>query len=407
LFIFRTDIESNDAIIFIHGGAFTLCDSADLLIGEGLLPLFEDKTLSMYSILYDTAPSAKPTNGSLSQPAYQRIHLEVFEAYEKVRATGKNVICIMGDSAGGALVINLMLQIQEQQKQQELKQKRHNISTLCLLSPWIHFTSSKPSHSNNKKYDLIDETWLSKSKYQYLGKELYRKDERYHKELRAIKLTQQFISNGVKVVVFDIDQCIATTHSMGRLKRSNLSKFVDTIRDDFVIFSKVLHKAGMKLAIATHSDELQNNYFNSEATHIIGQELVETFLSITVPEIKQYFKIIVYRDNDPKKAHKKYHMSGIASLYDVSSKDCVLFDDNQGNVNDTEGLFNTYKVNVGEGSRLNPFLLNQINMKPFTSSGGGGSYNSNPNPNDMVSSASSIVNSNPSNNEMADRERKY
>jgi hypothetical protein len=55
--------ERGEAIIYIHGGAFSLCDSSDILIAERLLPLLAlgGNSASMYSILYNTSPQKIPS----------------------------------------------------------------------------------------------------------------------------------------------------------------------------------------------------------------------------------------------------------------------------------------------------------------------------------------------------------
>ena len=89
---------SNDAIIFVHGGAFSLVDSSDLFIYERLVSLYaanEKHTIpTFYAVLYDVSEST----GEL--PKSEKIRNQVMEAYEEVLARGKRVVLLAGDSAG-------------------------------------------------------------------------------------------------------------------------------------------------------------------------------------------------------------------------------------------------------------------------------------------------------------------
>ena len=89
---------SNDAIIFVHGGAFSLVDSSDLFIYERLISLYatNEKRIipSFYAVLYDVSES------SSELPKSEKIRKQVMEAYEEVVARGKRVVLLAGDSAG-------------------------------------------------------------------------------------------------------------------------------------------------------------------------------------------------------------------------------------------------------------------------------------------------------------------
>jgi hypothetical protein len=101
----------------------------------------------------------------------------------------------------------------------------------------------------------------------------------------------------------------------------------------------------------------------------MGDELAAAVLNAAVPEIQQLFKIVAYNprirgNRDPKDAHKKRHIREIAAHYGVSTMECILFDDDEGNVADTEGLFSAYKVDPTEALRLTPALMNAVVLRP-------------------------------------------
>jgi hypothetical protein len=244
------------------------------------------------------------------------------------------------------------------------------IPSLCLLSPWINIPSLNPSYSKNKKYDILHTRFISESKKQYLGKKLNELSIYHSKEILGLKMIDMFKTNNIKVVVFDMDQCIVNMHSRGLLKRKNVDLFIKKIKVDFIIFSKLLSESGIKLAIGTHSDDIEYNILKTKENYIIGKELVEVLLSQTVPDLKNQFKIIAYNpvqhgNRSALNSYKKLHVREISEFYNVSTTECVLFDDDEGNVAHTDGLFNAYKVNVHEGFELNSYLINQIIQKGF------------------------------------------
>ena len=107
-----------------------------------------------------------------------------------------------------------------------------------------------------------------------------------------------------------------------------------------------------------------------QSEYIIGQELVEKLLSTVLPEIKNEFFIFCHnptaqKDVKKENANKKLHMRQTSSFYGVSQNECVLFDDDVGNVLNTDGLFRSYIVNWRKGFILDSYLLYQIQTKKF------------------------------------------
>jgi hypothetical protein len=245
-----------------------------------------------------------------------------------------------------------------------------HIPSLCLLSPWINIPSLNPSYSKNEKFDYLNSRFIANSKDQYLGSKLYELSVYHSKEILGLELIDIFKANNIKVVIFDMDQCIVNMHSRGLLKRKNIDLFLKKIKKDFIIFSTILFEHDIKLAIGTHSDEIEYNALKTEKNYIIGKELVEILLSKTVPDIQNQFKIIAYNpmqhsNKSSLNTYKKLHIRKISEFYNVSTSECLLFDDDQGNIDNTDGIFNAYKVNVNEGFELNSYLINQILQKGF------------------------------------------
>jgi acetyl esterase/lipase len=377
--------DGSDCVIYIHGGGFSCCDSSDLMIAERLLLDIGDNPPLIYSILYDTSESY---SGS-SEGSYIRMQSQVLRAYDDIVSTGKNILCIIGDSAGAALALSVMVQLQRRDRDIESNSettcitehptKMNKVGGLILLSPWLDIFSLKESHFSNAELDILDGTFLSKSARQYLGTEIYDAGRGHSLEIVAMTLAEKLISMGIKVVIFDMDQCMVAMHSMGRLRRDNFLVFVSKTSDDFIIFARALHLAGVKLAVATHSDSAEYNALLRPRTeYIIGEELVEKLLEAVLPEISDYFKIVAYNptvqgDKKAENGHKKKHVREISFFYGVKRSECILFDDDEGNVKDTDNLFKAFAVHRSQGFRLNSVLVNQLKPESFsdiTSSGG-------------------------------------
>jgi len=125
---------------------------------------------------------------------------------------------------------------------------------------------------------------------------------------------------GFKCVAFDMDQCLVTQHSMGRLQRGKqLEDYVASTTADFIAATAALAQDRVKLAVATHSDEaeygLSTNQFGTHKTyveyHIMGSELTETVLAEKVPAYAAQFKIVAYNPGARKHPLRKTTHKGL------------------------------------------------------------------------------------------------
>lgn len=341
-------LSSNDCIVYICGGGFNLCDSADLLLSERLLPLLNEKSSShtppvIYCIHYPTLQNTVDiTNYEIVK---QRINDSFISIMEK---SNKNIIAIVGDSAGGNLVIQLLAQL-----------KTCPPKTI-LISPWLNLFSNANSYIKYQCDDLLDKSWLDRSRDAYLGKTLSTFVDDQFKMYQADLYADNIVRNtNIKVVVFDMDQTMVSTHSRGSLPRVLANSFVDKTSLDFVHFARSLHSRGIKLAVATHSDSKEYNFLKSPDNFIMGDELVKLVLETAVPDIANAFYIIAYNPAIRNDGHlidnqnKRLHIRLISQHYNVKQEDCLLFDDDESNVVNNGGSFKAYQVNWKTGFRLN------------------------------------------------------
>ena len=324
----------NGDVIYIHGGGFSLCDSSDILLSERLIAVLEEKNVrvrSVYSIIYNTLPSG------IQCHAQSCVQSQVMKAFLAIMDTipADFSVAVVGDSAGANLALGLMFALQKTTFDfSRLK--------LCLISPWLDLFTQSVSYELNKQNDIVDQSWLLRSRRSYLDLEidtlLSTSLTDYNLKRSAKHFAKILNSNGIEVVVFDMDNCLVNAHSMGRLRRDRLSSFLDSVTPDFVCAAVELHRCGIKLAIATHSDSAEyGTFFRSPDTHIMGEELVNAVLSNTLPSIMETFKVVAYnptvrRNGRPEDQNKRKHMREIARHYGVDTRRCILFDDDINNV---------------------------------------------------------------------------
>ena len=346
---------SNDCIIYINGGGFSLCDSADLLLSECLLPLIHERQSVPLPIIYCIHyPTLKSTNDITN---YDIVKKQIYESYNNIiNKSNKKIICIMGDSAGGNLVLQLSSQI------------KSSPPKVVLISPWLNLFSQADSYNRYRDDDMLEPSWLDRSRDAYLGKKQSALIQKEYQRYQADLLADSIVKNtNIKAVVFDMDLTIVTKHSRGCLPRILLKSFINNTSNDFIYFARSLHRRGIKLAIATHSDSYEYNFIKSEDNFIIGDELVRAILESTVPEIVNEFHIVAYNptlrnDQDVLNQNKKLHIRLISQHYGVEEKDCLLFDDDEGNVRNNGGAFSTVLVNWKKGFELRDvrsFLLSK------------------------------------------------
>jgi acetyl esterase/lipase len=126
-------------ILYIHGGAFCMCNSGT---HRGLLYRLAKQTNSVIlSVDYRRSPEYKypiPLNDCMK--AY---------LYLLDRTKNPEQIIIAGDSAGGNLVINLISHL--------IQNKLPKPSKCILISPWVDLTDfgKNPSWEKNKHFDFV------------------------------------------------------------------------------------------------------------------------------------------------------------------------------------------------------------------------------------------------------------
>lgn len=132
-------------IFFIHGGAYIFGNSqASLVQHLRIAEVLDDHNvkLAVFGLKYSFAPEnqwPKPVNEALA--AYRWLT-------EEEGVDPSNVI-LMGESAGGHLVMSLLYEISRQQ----LRRPGH----ACLMFPWLNLTNRSTSFDRNKHKDLLSQ----------------------------------------------------------------------------------------------------------------------------------------------------------------------------------------------------------------------------------------------------------
>jgi hypothetical protein len=141
-------------------------------------------------------------------------------------------------------------------------------------------------------------------------------------------------------VAFDMDQTAVARHSQGRMKRgTSLEEFCNLVTPAFREIVPALQAAGIGLAIATHSDELElelkvKRHGLDPASYIIGSELVNAVLTTHFhDEMVTAFRIVAYnptvrgtKDDEGNKV-KRYHMRCLQQWFGVEAHEILFFDD--------------------------------------------------------------------------------
>jgi hypothetical protein len=189
---------------------------------------------------------------------------------------------------------------------------------------------------------------------------------------------EQLRRRGIKCVVFDMDQCLVAAHSRGSMCRQDLHQFIRAVTPSFQSLVPALKMAGIKLAIATHSDGIEHTNKKPRTTHIIGKELADAVLFGSVPQDATAFFVVAFNQKrraktqyDPSvhgtaalldsssypsalaaEHNKRLHMHMIAAHFNLSTSDLILFDDDPTNVSQTGGDFMAVKVDDKLGFQL-------------------------------------------------------
>ncbi|CAK4071436.1 unnamed protein product [Aphanomyces euteiches] len=154
----------NDAsdvnMLYIHGGGFVWCHAETN--AQGVVGMVSNaksqygKTLVALGLDYKLAPEAKFPS---------QLH-EALAAYEYLTTRSSKPILLLGDSAGGNLVLSLLLAL----KLPENKHLRRPAAAVA-VSPWcqLDFSNVAPSYTKNQKSDYCGAGRLSHYVGGYVG----------------------------------------------------------------------------------------------------------------------------------------------------------------------------------------------------------------------------------------------
>ena len=173
----------------------------------------------------------------------------------------------------------------------------------------------------------------------------------------------RLIALGIRVVAFDMDQTAVSQHSRGRLKREDLNQYLDQATPDFLALVPLLYSRGLKLAIATHSDEAEFGGEVQPETHILGEELARALVQKHFsPQIASAFHLIAYNPRhhgsegqQESNRIKRYHMRKLIEYFQVLPHEVLFLDDTKGVVDDcieTCGV-KTILVDAAKGFQIN------------------------------------------------------
>ena len=144
--------EKRDAVVFAHGGGFTLSGAASYTGFAGWIAFATGA--DVYVPDYRLAPEH-------SHPAPTD---DLFAAYRTVLGFGHapERTAILGDSAGAALAVSTALALREMDVPEP--------AALVLISPWLDLTLSAPSVTANARRDpALRRAWLEQAGHAHAG----------------------------------------------------------------------------------------------------------------------------------------------------------------------------------------------------------------------------------------------
>ncbi|CAK4638442.1 hypothetical protein AeMF1_006639 [Aphanomyces euteiches] len=153
--------DASDAnLLYIYGGAFVLCradTNAEAITGMvSSVKTQYGKTLVALGLDYKLAPEAKFPS---------QLH-EALAAYEYLTTRSSKPILLLGNSAGGNLVLSLLLAL-------KLPENKHlrSPAAAAVVSPWcqLDFSNIAPSYTKNQKSDYLAAGTLSHHVGGYVG----------------------------------------------------------------------------------------------------------------------------------------------------------------------------------------------------------------------------------------------
>ena len=135
--ITKENSKNNNVILYFHLGAF-VSGTTDTHREVGELFLLNSNADTVIVVDYKTAPAFK----------YPAAHNDAFEVLNAVRNDPEFLhsrIIAAGDSSGGNLALSLALMLKDNNQKQ--------LDGLALISPWVDFTNSGNSYSQNYNTD--------------------------------------------------------------------------------------------------------------------------------------------------------------------------------------------------------------------------------------------------------------
>lgn len=199
-----TGISSNNKILYLHGGGYTFRSEISRNFARMLAGLLK---IELFAPFYRLTPEHP-------HPAQIEDALTAYKFLINNKTQAKNIILI-GDSAGGHLVLMLLLALKEQNLPQPA-------IAIC-LSLWTDIGERGKSFYGNDKYDLV-QGYMAKQ----FGHWLQGNNNPVAKSLSPIyqdfsNLAPIYIQAGQKEVLFDMINEFAT-----KLKTQNINITLDT-----------------------------------------------------------------------------------------------------------------------------------------------------------------------------------
>ncbi|KAF0701166.1 Aste57867_8317 [Aphanomyces stellatus] len=243
--------DADATVLYIHGGGFVSCTATTYAMGiVDIQKALKQagKTVRVLALEYSLAPEAKfPTQGN-----------QAFAAYEYLVQESSKPVILLGDSAGGNLVLSLLLTLKAQA---EAKNLRSPLAAV-LVSPWVQLDLQAPAASFTA----------------YCNSDIVKLPALYNNVHDYIDGTTATVTNPlVNPILGDFRGCSIPVfiHYGGK----------EVLRDDIEAMAKVLtdqgvHVATMMEPLAPHISPLLPTFFGDMATS--GTQAIATYLAMVI-----------------------------------------------------------------------------------------------------------------------------
>ncbi len=142
--------------------------------------------------------------------------------------------------------------------------------------------------------------------------------------------------NEIKVIAFDLDKTLTSSHSRGVLKKTDLPAYIDSCSEYFkAIILDLLEEKDIHVAITSYTDVIYYLKYNKE-DYLAGWDLANAFLKgigLNDHHLDLIIKLCRFPSLHKEKCvGKLWHLDKLKTIFNISPHNILLLDDSSNNV---------------------------------------------------------------------------